>query len=263
MNNALVGYTGFIGSTILRQTSFKSLYCSSNIEKIKGNSYQIVVCAAAPAQKWLANKESKADLKNINNLIFYLKSIQCTKFVLISTVDVFKNPNAVNENSFVDEEDLHPYGLHRRLLEKFIQKNFFNYLIVRLPGVIGPGLRKNIIYDFLNNNNLQLIDSRSTFQFYPVKNLWSDIQKAINAELKLVHFTSQPINVAEVASKGFDKDFNQFLKKKIDHYDMHTLYAELFGSNGNYQYNLHEVYEAIRNYAQSEPLTIKSEVKNK
>ena len=36
---------------------------------------------------------------------------------------------------------------------------------------------------------------------------------------------------------------------------MRTLYAKLFGSNGEYQYNLHEVYKAIKDYVQSEPLS--------
>lgn len=54
----LVGYTGFVGQTLLTQTSFDDLYNSSNIETIQNKDYSLVVCAAAPAVKWKANKSS-------------------------------------------------------------------------------------------------------------------------------------------------------------------------------------------------------------
>ena len=52
-----------------------------------------------------------------------------------------------------------------------LRKKFSRHVIVRLPGLIGPGLRKNIIFDFLNHNNVTKIESRSVFQFCPMVNL--------------------------------------------------------------------------------------------
>jgi nucleoside-diphosphate-sugar epimerase len=190
MNNALIGCSGFVGSTLLKQVPFDALYRSTNIGEIDRNSFDTVVCAAAPAQKWIANREPEADLQKIEELIVHIKTVQCKTFILISTVDVFKNPIGVDEDTPIDEAGLHAYGLHRRLLEKFVESNFTNYLIVRLPGLVGPGLRKNIIFDFLNNNNIHAIESRGVFQFYPMVNLWSDIQLALSAGLKLVHLTA-------------------------------------------------------------------------
>ena len=132
-------------------------------------------------------------------------------FILISTVDVFKSPVDVNECTEIDEEGLHAYGLNRRLLEKFIESQFKNYLIVRLPGLVGPGLRKNILFDFLNNNNLNMIESRGVFQFYPMVNLWQDIEVSLSNSLNLVHLTSCPLSVSEIASKGFGLDFTHTL----------------------------------------------------
>jgi hypothetical protein len=40
---------------------------------------------------------------------------------------------------------------------------------------------------------------------------------------------------------------------------MRTIYAQAFGAIGHYQYSARETIQAIRAYAQSEPLTIKSE----
>lgn len=251
--NSLIGFSGFVGSTLLKQTSFEDLYRSSNIAEIEGKSFDLVVCAGAPAQKWIANREPEADRQKIEALIGHLKTIRCKTFVLISTVDVFKKPVGVDEDTPVDESGLHAYGLHRRLLETFVQSHFPDHLIVRLPGLVGPGLRKNVIFDFLNDNNLQAIDSRGVFQFYPMINLWYDIQIARTAGIKLLHLTAQPLSVADICEQGFGKFFSNALANSAATYDMQTKHAKLFGGSGRYQYSVRETVQAFRAYAQSEP----------
>jgi dTDP-4-dehydrorhamnose reductase len=259
MSNALIGFSGFVGSTLLKQTPFESLYRSTNIGEIEGKTFDTVACAGAPAQKWIANRDPEADREKIEALIAHLKSISCETFVLISTVDVFKNPLGVDEGTPVDEYGLHAYGLHRRLVEKFVESHFPRHLIVRLPGVVGPGLRKNVIFDFLNENNLHAIESRGVFQFYPMVNLWYDIQVALRVGLKLVHLAAEPISVAEIAQAGFGKTFNQALANPPVTYDFQSKYADLFGGHGAYQYSKRETIQAVRAYAQSEPVCIKTE----
>lgn len=257
--NALIGDSGFVGGILKTQFYFHKKYRSSNILEIDSQSLDTVVCAAAPAQKWIANREPVADLQNIESLIAHLKTVTCQTFILISTVDVFKSPIGVDEDTPVDEEGLHAYGLHRRLLEKFVEGHFPNHLIVRLPGLVGPGLRKNVIYDFLNDNNLQAIDSRGVFQFYPTVNLWWDIQIALCAGLKLVHLTAEPISVAEVSEQGFGKPFDQSQATVPATYDLRTRHAAIFGGVGNYQYSQRETIQAVRAYAQSEPIAPKAQ----
>ncbi len=257
--NALIGFSGFVGSTLLKQATFDMLYRSTNILEIEGQSFDTVVCAGAPAQKWIANQEPDADRQKIDALIGHLKTVKCKTFILISTVDVFKNTIGVDEEAPVEEAGLHAYGLHRLLLEKFVESHFTNHLIVRLPGLVGPGLRKNVIFDFLNDNNLHFIENRGVFQFYPMVNLWYDIQLALNAGLKLVHLTAEPISVAEVSKQGFGKIFEQVLLSTPATYDMRSCHAQVFGATGHYQYSARETIQAIRAYAQSEPLAIKNE----
>lgn len=241
----------------MKQTTFESLYRSTNIAEIEGHSFDTVICAGAPAQKWIANGDPKADLEKIERLIEHLRTVRCTTFILISTSDVFREPLGVNEDTEVVETGLHAYGLHRRLLEKFVESHFPKHLIVRLPGLVGPGLRKNIVFDFLNDNNLASIDSRGVFQFYPMVNLWSDIQSSLQAGLTLVHLTAEPISVAEVAAKGFNRPFDIALQKEPADYDMGSIHASTLGGNGAYQYSKRETLQAIRTYAQSEPITAK------
>lgn len=252
MKNALIGFTGFVGSSLMRQATFSSLFRSNNIFEVEGNAYDVVICAGAPAQKWIANSDPGLDMENIKQLMCCLRKLTCKKFILISTVDVFKDPIGVDENTYIEEAGLHAYGLHRRFLEKFVQEQFSNHLIVRLPGLVGPKLRKNVIFDFLNENNLDAIESRGIFQFYPMVNLWADIQTAIGAGLKLIHLTAEPISVSEVANKGFGRIFENHISNAPARYDMRTCYAKIFGASGFYQYSARETTQAIRAYAQSE-----------
>jgi len=255
VNDALIGHSGYVGSTLLRQRNFGAQYRASTIHEISGRSFGTVVCAGAPAQKWIANREPEADQQGIERLIAHLESLRCNRLILISTVDVFRDPNGVDEGSVVDETGLHPYGLNRRRLEQYVEARFAEHLIVRLPGLVGPGLRKNVIFDFLNENRLDAIDSRSSFQFYPMVNLWYDIQIALEAGLNLIHLTALPISVAEVALLGFGRPFTQHLPGIPAVYDLRTRHATLFGTDckSAYQVGRREVLQAIRAYAQSEP----------
>jgi len=257
-NDCLIGHSGFVGSTLLRQAAFRSRFRSTNIGDIEGKAFDTVVCAGAPAQKWVANRDPEADRENISGLIGHLQTIRCQVFVLISTVDVFKDPVGVDEATPVDESGLHPYGLHRRHLEEFVASYFRHSLIVRLPGLVGPGLRKNVLFDFLNDNNLHAVDSRGVYQFYPTVNLWYDIRTALQAGLGLLHLTAEPVSVAEAAAQGFGMPFEQALGQNPATYDMRTRHGDIFGGSGNYQYSRRETIQAIRAYAQSEPRTLKA-----
>jgi nucleoside-diphosphate-sugar epimerase len=252
IKNALVGYSGFVGSTLLKQFNFDDLYRSTNISEIQGKTYDTVVCAGAPAVKWLANKEPIQDKESIDSLISHISTLKCNKFILISTVDVFKDSSKVVESTPIDTNGQHSYGLHRYQLEEFVKTHFDDYLIVRLPGLVGPGLKKNVIYDFLNNNNLDAIDHRGVFQFYPMVNLWSDIKVAINSNCKLIHLTSEPISVKEIASECFNIDFINELDNQVAIYDFRSELSNLYNSKSSYQYSKKEIQLAIRCYAQSE-----------
>jgi hypothetical protein len=256
MSNALIGSTGFVGASLLRQTRFDALYRSTNIGDIDGGVFDTVVCAGAPGQKWLANREPEADLANIARLIGHLRTISCKRFVLISTVDVFAQPAGVDETTPVDESALHAYGRNRRLLERFVEHQFPGSLIVRLPGLVGPGLRKNVVFDFHNKNNLQAIDSRGRFQFYPMVNLWHDIRVALEAGLGLVHLAAAPVEVAQIARACFGIAFDHVLAAPAAVYDMRSCHAALFGGAGSYQYSARETLLAVRAYAQSEPVIL-------
>jgi nucleoside-diphosphate-sugar epimerase len=250
MSSAIIGYTGFIGSNLIRQRHFDNFYNSKNIETIHNQSFDLVICAGVPAVKWLANKEPVKDRENIQKLISCLQKILTQKFILISTVDVYISPIKVDEKTPIILEELQPYGKHRRELECFVQDNF-DSLIIRLPGLFGQGIKKNIIYDFLHNNLLEKIHQDSVFQFYDLNHLWQDIELALNHQLTLVNFATEPTVVTEIARCVFDLDFHNQPPLPIACYDMHTRYAPLLkGTQSPYIWDKERVLQQLQQFVQ-------------
>lgn len=147
---SLVGYTGFVGSNIDLKGNIDKKYNSKNIEEAYGTNADILIYSGVRAEKFLANKEPERDLEVVKEAFENIKKINPRKIVLISTIDVYKNPIEVDENSDIDTEGLHPYGLNRYYLEKWVEESFDDYLIVRLPGLYGENIKKNFIYDLIN-----------------------------------------------------------------------------------------------------------------
>jgi hypothetical protein len=259
LTHALIGHTGFVGSTLKRQTRFDALFRSTDISRIDGQRFDTVVCAAAPAMKWAANADPESDARAIDGLIGHLRTLSCGRFVLVSTVDVYRDPQLVDETTGAPLEGLQPYGFNRRRLEMFVTEHFEQVLVVRLPGLVGPGLRKNVVFDLLHENNLDAVDSRGIFQFYPMVNLWWDIQTALAAGLNLVHFTAEPLDVATLAREGFGREFDHQLDRPVSRYDFRTSHAATFGGGGDYQYSVRDTLQAVRSYAQSAGAAVQDE----
>lgn len=243
--NALIGYTGFVGGNLLAQSAFEARYNSSNIEEIAGRSFDLIVCAGAPAEKWKANADPARDLANIERLADAISAASARRVVLLSTVDVFGSPIGVDEDSPVRTEGLHAYGGNRRQLEQRIAERF-DTTILRLPGLYGPGLKKNVIFDFLHDNDVRKIDSRGVFQFYDTTRLWQDIQTAIAHRLSLVHLPTEPVSVADVVSAAFGVEFDNRLAGNAARYDMRTRHSALFGGKDGY---LESASQALRGIA--------------
>ena len=145
----LVGYTGFVGSNLADSHQFDYLINSKNIQDAYGVQPDLLVYAGVRAEKFLANTAPEADMANIQEALENIKKIKPKKLVLISTVDVYKIPVEVDEDSRMEKENLHPYGANRLWLEEQVQELFPKTYIIRLPGLFGKNLKKNFLYDYI------------------------------------------------------------------------------------------------------------------
>jgi len=248
LNSALIGYTGFVGSNIHRQIPHKYLFNQSNIDESKDRHFDILTVSAAPAEKWRANKFPEQDLLSIESLKKSLNHVTADHVVLISTVDVYPNPTAVYENTEIIEENSHPYGLHRRLLEQFVEERY-DYTIIRLPGLFGEGLKKNVVFDFLNSNNIGQIDSRHEFQFYNLDYIGKDIQHFVDAKINLVNLATEPVSVLEVQKACTGATVENHVSPNIIRYDFRSNYAENGKDSNGYFYSKSETIEDLTDFA--------------
>ena len=245
---ALIGHTGFVGSNLKAAGHYDAFFNTSNSSDMRGQSFTEVVCAGVSAVKWKANKDPNSDWAGIENLIDNLRQINTQRFVLISTIDVYKDPISVTEADEPIEEG-GAYGVHRKRLECFVAKTFSNHLIIRLPALYGPGLKKNAIYDLQHDNMVEAIDPRGSFQWYDVSRLESDMRRISEAGLSLINVAAEPVMMSEIADLYFPGKLRPADETKpAASYDMRTKYATVLGGEGSYHFSHKRVIDGIGNY---------------
>lgn len=232
--HALIGHTGFVGSN-LDGPHITHRFNSRNIETARGQGFDTVICAGVQAVKWWANQNPEEDWKGIVQLLDVLSEVTADRFILISTVDVFATPRAVDEATPIDTDGLHPYGLHRHKVEAFVRDRFADAAqIIRLPGLFGPGLKKNVIFDLLEDRDVSGFNPGSRFQFYDLARLASDIDRIRDAGLDLVHLATEPLRVDSIA-RALGKDINGFSEAAPSvSYDFHTRHGTVWDMAGTY-----------------------------
>jgi hypothetical protein len=235
--NALIGHTGFVGSTLARLHTFDACFNRSNLEALAAG-HDLVVCAGAPGTKWIANQDPAGDRAAIDRLECALDRLGQTRMILISTVDVFATPYDVDEDSV--PEPTQPYGRHRLELERFVRARFPDATIARLPALVGPGLRKNALYDLCHDHAVDRLDARAVFQVYPVERLWRDLQGAP----PLIHLVAEPLALGDIARVAFGRTLAEGVGTPA-RYDVRSLHKPPVSTA--------ESLAAITRYARTEP----------
>lgn len=248
IDTALVGCTGFVGQTLRRQLDFDALYNSSNSAEMAGNTYGQVVFSAARAEKWKANADPIADAVHIDALIDLIHSFEAEVFVLISTVDVYQSPRDVDELSPVYRDgDWHAYGKNRFRLEEAVRKRFPSALIVRLPALFGEGLKKNALYDFMNDNNVDRVNPEGELQLYNMEYLSQDILRGQELGVELLNVCSAPLRLADIAQEVFSLDISHNPAENPARYDVRSIHSSHWGGSA-YLYSQQSVMQDLAGY---------------
>ena len=245
----LIGYTGFVGGTLASAASFDAYFNSSNVDALRGQRFDLVVCAGVSAVKWLANKEPEADRAGIARLTDALAKAQVGELVLISTIDVYPQPSAGgDEATTIDPARNHAYGRHRLELERWCKQHFGVVRVVRLPALFGTGLRKNAIYDLLHDNMVGSINPAGVFQWYPLERLWMDIETLRREKLELVNLFTEPLAMSRIIDAMFSAAAVGPAVLPAPRYDMQTRYGRVFGGADRYIMDADAVFEALSRY---------------
>ncbi|QJP16153.1 sugar nucleotide-binding protein [Starkeya sp. ORNL1] len=307
MADALIGFTGFVGQNICRLHEFEAQFNSRNISEVRGGSYEVIVCAAAPATMWAANKDPDGDLRNIRELVGHLEHVTAERFVLISTVAVLDGADAGLDETTSRFETAKAYGRNRRFLEEACASRFSKSHILRLPALFGRGLKKNFLFDILNpipsflasdkyaellqkmspratsimqgiyrfaddfgmyrcerhllNRNqrsilteamfeidftaLNFTNADSTFQYYGLSSLWSDIVRAIEHDLPVMHLAPAPLCANEIYAALTGRVLES-RAAPLYREDMHTQFAGLWDNQHPYTQGKADVLAGLK-----------------
>ena len=226
--NLILGGNGFVGSNLRYLLPCSDVADSKNVSSFYSQSFRKIFCCAPQAKKWWANLNPQEDLGQIRNLIRDCQRLSAqSEFVLFSTVDIFDPPLGANETS-TEHLSSQPYGQNRYFLEQELRNIFAEKLrIVRLPGLVGKNLRKNIIYDLLRSNNLHLIPLNSNFQWFNLDFLLDALSYLESNNTVVLNIATEPVPTRLIVDRWFPH-----LRECLDshsngpNYDIHTLYAK-------------------------------------
>lgn len=248
---ALIGYSGFVGSNLLLRRSYDALFRSSNIEDIRGRSFEHIVCAGVQAMKWWANLHPEEDLAGIQRLLDPLAGVKAERFTLISTIDVYPAPRGVDEDTVIDRHQHHAYGMNRLVVEDRIRAMFPRAAIIRLPGLFGPGLKKNVIYDLIHDNNLDKVHPGGVFQYYDLRRLADDIDRAWDKGIELLNISSEPIGTLEIRDRLFPGKELGGTGQAPDAYDMRSKHAATWEGADGYLYNQQQILADLERFLET------------
>ena len=245
---ALIGYTGFVGATLNASIGPSHRYCSSNIDEIRGQSFNHVICAGVQAMKWWANQHPAEDLAGIDHLLDALSEVKAERFTLISTIDVYPAPRGVDETTLISKVGHHAYGLNRLHVEQWITNHFPKVAILRLPGLFGPGLKKNVIFDMIHDNGLEKIHPDGVFQYYDTRRLGGDIEQVWKSEIGLLNVSTEPVGTSEIRDRFFPGKVLGGEGPPPLSYDMHSIHASVRGGRSGYLYSREQVLLDLDDY---------------
>ena len=196
----LIGDTGLVGKNLLESIDFDLTFNSRNIEKF--SSYDLdgsdLYLSCLPATKWQVNQNLRQDFINLSKIFEIVSAHRYSRIVLISTIDVYSDsPLGVTE-TFSPIIKALGYGANRYLFELAINRLTANKIqIFRLPALFGNHLKKNVIFDLLNLNNVNQINYHSKFQWYNLARLVQDIQLHSDTD-GVVNLFTEPIDTSQL-----------------------------------------------------------------
>lgn len=116
--------------------------------------------------------------------------------------------------------------------------------------------RKNLKNQFLELgfSALNFTDSRGSFQFYNLKNLWRAIEIGLKNDIKILNLATEPIIVNEIYKAIYKKDFVNELDNKVPGYNFSSIHGHLFNSQNNYLYSKNEVLNDIVNFIKNQQI---------
>lgn len=189
----LIGGTGLVGSAYARLFAASGIthhvITRANYGDFLGQSCDVLVNANGNSSKVLATREPLTDFDaSVRSVRMSLEDFRASKYVFLSSGDVYPrqdSPSATHEDQPLPVTGMSGYGFHKYLAETMVRHLHPDWIVMRMGGFVGPGLKKNAIFDMLHDmpvwmrpeSELQFISTDSAARI-----VWTLVQRGISKQ---------------------------------------------------------------------------------
>lgn len=160
----LIGGEGFVGSAyarLLARTGIEhAIITRANYDHLVGQHCDVLINANGNSKKFMADRDPKWEFAaSVSSVVASLHDFKADRYVFLSSGDVYpsqENPAVTAEDQVIDRRSVSRYGLHKLTAEDMVRAVHPRPLVMRMGGFVGPGLKKNAIYDMIHGPTLWL-----------------------------------------------------------------------------------------------------------
>lgn len=161
-----------MGSAFVRQCAARDLdyavLTRETYDRFRGSACDVLINANGNSRKPLAREAPLQEFDaSVRTVRASLEDFRFDRYVHLSSCDVYpdcSSPAVTSEEQILSPAAQSPYGFHKYLAEQCVVHRSRDFLIFRLGGFVGPGLKKNAIFDILGGGRMWL-DPESELQF--------------------------------------------------------------------------------------------------
>ncbi len=154
----ILGGSGLVGSAFVRYCKKRKLkyvnLTRENKKKYHNKKCKIFIDCNGNGSKRLGINNPYLDFQaSVSTVVENLFNYKFDKYIYISSSQVYKSTSLLKSNKEENSKlnlDLNSYGFNKLVSENYIIKHSKKYLIFRLPYVVGPGLKRNPVFDLSN-----------------------------------------------------------------------------------------------------------------
>ena len=227
----ILGGHGFVGSAyarlFLRENVPFEAITRETYAKFVGSTCDILINANGNSRKFLASESPLADFAaSVTSVRSSLIDFKFKKYVFLSTSDVYANctsPAHTREDAVIHPDHLSPYGFHKFLAELCVQHRAAEWLVIRQGGFVGPGLKKNAVFDVLHGDKLWA-HPESRYQFISTDDSARLVMQLLESGIRneTLNLTSNgTISIAELMRLAA-RELKYYGDEKPLHYEIST-----------------------------------------
>ncbi len=242
----VIGGKGLTGSAIVKYLEAKNkdyeIIQKENKENFFGKECDMLIFANGNALKYKANEDPLFDFyASVASVAEYIHKIKFKKFIHLSTVDVYGDKISTmetKEDVNIDTRKLNVYSYHKYCAEECVKQFCDNYLIFRLSGLVGDGLKKNAAYDFAHKDKKVMLSPETTHNYINTRFIAETIFHIIDLGIENETFnlaSKNAIRIGDIENIiGVKTDYTEDAHLHVDYNQINTekigKYVELSSS---------------------------------